>query len=257
MNAVGERKLSAVETRRQQRVKAALPILYREHPDAKCSLDFSNPLELIVATILSAQCTDERVNVVTKSLFTKYRSAADYANASQAELEKDIQSTGFFRNKARNIIAMAKSLVERHAGDVPRTMEELVALAGVGRKTANVVLGNAFGINAGITVDTHVTRLSNRLGWTSHKSDAVKIEADLMRIVPREEWTMISHLLIHHGRRVCDARKPKCESCALLDLCPTGPTLIAAAEKKVAKKVTPRRTSRRAGRSGPGRASSR
>jgi endonuclease III len=180
-----------------------------------------NPLELLVATILSAQCTDERVNIVTRALFRKYRSAADYAAISQEELERDIQSTGFYRNKAKAIRGMAGSLLERHGGEVPRTMEELVGLAGVGRKTANVVLGNAFGENVGVVVDTHVARVSGRLGLTKH-ADAVKIERDLMEVVPREEWTLWSHLLIYHGRAVCRARGPKCEGCVVLGWCPAG-----------------------------------
>lgn len=220
---------------RRERVAVVLPILKRLYPDAKCSLDFSTPLELLVATILSAQCTDARVNVVTKELFRRFRTAADYANVAQSELEGYIRSTGFYRNKAKAIIAMAKDLVSHHGGEVPRTMEQLHALAGVGRKTANVVLGNAFGIDEGVTVDTHVTRLSNRLGLTRHKSDAVKIEADLMQVVPREDWTLWSHLLIHHGRAVCDARNPRCDRCELFKVCPSGPKLMAAAEKKAAR----------------------
>ncbi len=216
---------------RRKRVAAILPILKKTYPDAKCSLTHSNPLELIVATILSAQCTDERVNIVTRELFRKYRTAEDYARVPQVELEKDIQSTGFYRNKAKAIRAMAQSLIDKHGGQVPKTMEELVALAGVGRKTANVVLGNAFGINVGVVVDTHVTRLANRLGLTSHASDAVKIEQDLMQIVPQEEWTLWSHLLIHHGRAICTARNPKCEMCPIFDHCPTGPQIIEQREK--------------------------
>jgi len=214
---------------RRDRVAELLPILRERYPDVRCSLDFASPLELIVATILSAQCTDERVNLVTKKLFAKYRTAADYANAPEGELERDIQSTGFYRNKAKSLRAMAAALVERHGGEVPRTMEELTALAGVGRKTANVVLGNAFGLAEGVTVDTHVTRLSNRLGLTKHLSDAVKIERDLIDVVPREDWTQFSHLLIWHGRAVCTARKPRCQECPLLSLCPTGAKLVSTA----------------------------
>src|SRR5687768_13297335 len=210
---------------RQARVAAVLPLLKRTYPHAKCSLDFRNPLELIVATILSAQCTDERVNVVTKGLFRKYRSAGDYAKVPQETLEKDIQSTGFFRNKAKSLRGMGQALVERHKGQVPDTMEELTELSGVGRKTANVVLGNAFGKSVGVVVDTHVARLSNRLGLTKH-ADPVKIEQDLMEIVPREEWTLFSHLLIHHGREICTARNPKCERCPLLPHCPAGQLFI-------------------------------
>jgi endonuclease-3 len=217
---------------RQTRVAAVLPILKKTYPDAKCSLDFRNPLELIVATILSAQCTDERVNIVTKDLFRKYKSAADYAKVPQEPLEKDIQSTGFFRNKAKSLRGMGQALVERHGGKVPDTMDDLVDLPGVGRKTANVVLGNAFDKNVGVTVDTHVTRVSNRLGLTDHLVDAVKIEHDLMQVVPRDEWTMWSHLLIHHGRAICQARKPKCEQCPLLPHCPAGPKFIAGEKAK-------------------------
>jgi endonuclease III len=222
---------ATLETRRK-RVAAILPILKRTYPDAKCSLDHSNPLELLVATILSAQCTDERVNIVTKSLFKKYRGAKDYANAAPEELEKDIQSTGFYRNKAKSLRNMAAALVEEHGGKVPATMEELTHLAGVGRKTANVVLGNAFDQNVGVVVDTHVTRVSNRLGLTSHAIDAVKIEQDLIQIVPQNQWTLWSHLLIHHGRQICQARKPKCTHCPILDYCPAGPKFIRAEQKK-------------------------
>lgn len=214
---------------RKQRVAAILPILKRTYPDAKCSLDHRSPLELIVATILSAQCTDDRVNIVTKTLFKKYKSAKDYAGAKPEVLEKDIQSTGFYRNKAKSIRAMAASLIERHGGKVPDTMEALTDLAGVGRKTANVVLGNAFDKNVGVVVDTHVTRLSNRLGLTSHAIDAVKIEHDLIPIVPKSDWTLWSHLLIAHGRKICQARKPKCEICPIFDHCPSGPKLLRSA----------------------------
>lgn len=217
---------------RRARMAAILPALKRLYPDARCSLDHRSPLELLVATILSAQCTDVRVNLVTKDLFRKYRSAADYARANPTELEKDIQSTGFYRNKAKSIIAMARSLVDQHGGQVPDTMEALTHLAGVGRKTANVVLGNAFGKNEGIVVDTHVTRLANRLGLTDHKSDAVKIEHDLMQIVPREDWTIFSHLLIYHGRKVCSARRPRCEQCELMRWCPSGPKFMKSAAKQ-------------------------
>jgi endonuclease-3 len=219
---------------RRERVAQVLPILKATYPDAKCSLDFRTPLELIVATILSAQCTDERVNLVTKTLFRKYRTAAAYAKVPQEELERDVQSTGFYRNKARSLRAMASALVERHGGEVPRSMEELTQLAGVGRKTANVVLGNAFGQNVGVTVDTHVTRVANRLGLTDHAVDAVKIEQDLVKVVPQDEWTLWSHLLIHHGRAICQARKPRCEACPLLAHCPAGPKFIAAEAKATA-----------------------
>jgi endonuclease-3 len=211
---------------RRRRVKEILPILKRTYPDAKCTLDYRTPLQLLVATILSAQCTDERVNLVTKELFKKYKSAADFANSPDGELEKDIQSTGFFRNKAKNIRAMAASLVEEHGGRIPQTMEELTSLAGVGRKTANVVLGNAFGQNVGVVVDTHVARLSQRLDLTDH-SEPEKIERDLMDLVPREQWTLWSHLLIHHGRAICQARRPECGKCAIFNQCPTGPKIMA------------------------------
>jgi endonuclease-3 len=217
---------------RRERVAAILPILKRTYPDAKCSLDYTSPLQLLVATILSAQSTDVRVNLVTKDLFKKYRTAEDYARAPQERLENDIQSTGFYRNKARALRAMAVALVERHGGKVPQTMEELTALAGVGRKTANVVLGNAFCQNVGIVVDTHVTRVANRLGLTDHKIDAAKIEQDLMQVVPQQEWTLFSHLLIFHGRAICQARKPRCGECPIFSHCPAGPKFIAAEAKK-------------------------
>jgi endonuclease III len=219
-------KLSRKIEKRRERVQKVLPLLKKLYPGAKCSLDHHSPLELLVATILSAQCTDERVNIVTKTLFKKYRTAKDYANVPQEELEKDIQSTGFYRNKSRSIRAMAQSLLQKHAGKVPETMEELVDLAGVGRKTANVVLGNAFNKNVGIVVDTHVTRVSNRLDLCDHESDAVKIELDLMQVVPEADWTLWSHLLIFHGREICQARKPKCEICPLLPHCPAGQQII-------------------------------
>jgi endonuclease-3 len=194
--------------------------LRRTYPNAHCELNFSNPLELLVATILSAQCTDKRVNLVTAELFKQYRSAADFADADLAELEQAIKTTGFFRNKAKNIKACCAALVEKHGGEVPRTMEELTALGGVGRKTANVVLGNAFGINVGVVVDTHTSRLSQRLGLTKQQ-DPEKIEQDLMPLVPREQWTLFSHWLIWHGRRRCDARKPDCAGCEIAKLCPS------------------------------------
>jgi endonuclease III len=219
-------RLSAKFRVRSERVAAVLPILKRTYPDAHCRLDHTSPLQLLVATILSAQCTDDRVNIVTRDLFARYRRAADYARAPQERIEKAIQSAGFFRNKAKAIRGMAAALVERHGGQVPQTMEELTALPGVGRKTANVVLGNAFNQNAGIVVDTHVTRVANRLGLTDHASDAVKIERDLMPLVPREDWCLWSHLLIFHGRAVCAARNPKCESCPILEDCPFGKKFI-------------------------------
>ncbi len=219
------RPISKKIQQRLARVAAILPILKKNYPDARCSLDFNTPLQLIVATILSAQCTDDRVNIVTKSLFKKYKSAKDLAAAPIHDLERDIQSTGFFRNKAKSLKAMAQSLIDQHHGEVPKTMQDLVLLAGVGRKTANVVLGNAFGIDVGIVVDTHVTRLSQRLGLTHH-TDAVKIEQDLIPLVPLKDWTLWPHLLISHGRKVCQARKPNCPNCPLLEHCPSGPKLI-------------------------------
>jgi endonuclease-3 len=204
---------------RAARTRKIIAGLQRAYPDAHCELNFSNPLELLIATILSAQCTDKRVNLVTAELFKKYRRAADYATAPVAELEEAIKTTGFFRNKAKNIKACCAALVERHGGEVPRTMEALHALDGVGRKTANVVLGNAFNSNEGIVVDTHVTRLATRLGLTK-QTDAVKIEQELMPLVPREHWTLFSHWLIWHGRRRCDARKPDCAACEIATLCP-------------------------------------
>jgi endonuclease III len=194
--------------------------LKAEYPDARTELDWSNPLELLVATILSAQTTDVQVNRVTEGLFAKYRKAEDYADAAPEELAEDIRPTGFYRNKARSLQGMAHALVEEHGGEVPRTMTELVALPGVGRKTANVVLGNAFGANEGIVVDTHVRRVSGRLGLTRNQ-DPVKIEQDLMGSVPEEDWTIFSHLLILHGRRTCKARKPDCPNCILNDICPS------------------------------------
>lgn len=190
-----------------------------QYPDAHCELNHQEPLQLLVATILSAQCTDVRVNKVTQDLFKKYKTAKDYAEADPDEFQEDIRSTGFFRNKTKSILSMAEDLVEKHGGEVPDTMEELVALPGVGRKTANVVLGNAFGKNEGVVVDTHVTRISNKLKLTN-KNDAVKIEQDLVKLVPREDWALFSHLLIWHGRDICPARRPKCEICPLNSLCP-------------------------------------
>jgi endonuclease-3 len=210
------RETAAAKAARAKKIIAALR---RTYPGAHCELNHSSPLELLVATILSAQCTDKRVNLVTAELFKKYPSAKDFADAPPGDIEKAIQSTGFFRNKAKNIQACCRKLVEHYHGEVPRTMEELVALDGVGRKTANVVLGNAFGINVGVVVDTHVTRLSNRLGLT-RQTDAEKIEQELMKLVPQTDWAVFSHWLIWHGRRRCDARKPDCVACEILDLCP-------------------------------------
>ncbi|MFI5310811.1 MAG: endonuclease III [Gemmatimonadales bacterium] len=190
------------------------------YPDAHCELDHRDPLQLAVATILSAQCTDKRVNLVTPAVFARFPDARSLAAAETTELEEIIRSTGFYHNKAKSIIGMAKALVERHHGQVPRTMAELVVLPGIGRKTANVILGNAFGINEGVVVDTHVARLSARLGLTK-ETDPVKIELTLMQLLARESWTLFSHLLIWHGRRVCDARKPRCAECGLRDICPS------------------------------------
>jgi len=208
------------------RAREIVARLRAQYPDARCSLNFRNPLELLVATILSAQCTDERVNQVTERLFTKYRSAADYAAAPPDELEQDIKQTGFYRNKAKHLREAGAQLVARFGGEVPRTMEELITLPGVARKTANVVLGNAYGIVEGVVVDTHVARVSQRLGLTSSE-DPAKIEQDLMAVLPREDWLDFSHLLIYHGRAVCQARKPRCAECTLADLCPTGRAILA------------------------------
>jgi len=204
---------------RQERVEALIEAFGKVYPEAHCELNFSNPLELLVATILSAQCTDKRVNIVTETLFKKYRSAQDFADANISELEQDIRTAGFYKNKARNILSACRDIVEKHGSAVPRTMEELLQLGGVGRKTANVVLGNAFDINVGVVVDTHVGRLSHRLGLTTHRAPE-KIEADLMKLVPQPQWTLFSHLLIWHGRRRCFARKPDCGNCEVLKLCP-------------------------------------
>jgi endonuclease III len=207
-------------TKKQERALEIVSRLKRMYPKAKCSLDFTNPFELLIATILSAQSTDVRVNIVTKSLFRKYPGPAEFANASQPEMEKDVRQTGFFRNKAKAVIGVGKAIMERHAGEVPGTMEELTALPGVGRKTANVVLSNALKTPVGIVVDTHVTRVSGRLGLTSN-SEAEKIEQDLMLLIPKKEWTSFSHRLIDHGRAICIARKPKCSECRLNELCPS------------------------------------
>lgn len=194
--------------------------LEREYPDAHCELDFETPLQLLVATILSAQCTDKRVNMVTPELFRTYPDAKSLSEADTAQLEDIIKSTGFFRNKTKSLLGMSGAVTERHGGTVPNTMEELVKLPGVGRKTANVVLGNAFGINVGVVVDTHVGRLSVRLGLTN-ETDPVKVEQALMPLFPQDKWTLVSHLLIFHGRRICIARAPKCASCVLADICPS------------------------------------
>ncbi len=214
------RRRAETSTERRARTRSIIARLRREFPDAKCALDHTSPLELLVATILSAQCTDVRVNLVTPTLFAKYRRAIDYAAADPGVFQQEIQSTGFFRNKTKSILGMAQALIERHGGQVPETMQELVALPGVGRKTANVVLGNAFGSNEGIVVDTHVQRISGLLKLTKEKTPE-KIERDLMPLVPRERWTIFSHLLILHGRKTCIARRPKCEQCGINSLCPS------------------------------------
>jgi endonuclease-3 len=208
--------------------------LTNAYPDARVELDFTNPFELLIATILAAQSTDARVNIVTKGLFRKYPNPQAFASASQVEMEVDVKQTGFFRNKAKAVIACSQAIVERHGGEVPRTMDELTALPGVGRKTANVVLGNAMNIEAGIIVDTHVTRLSGRLGFTKH-ADPVDIEQDLMKIVPKGEWTKFANRLILHGRRVCIARKPQCPECVLNDICPSAELGAATKPKRPAR----------------------
>jgi endonuclease-3 len=208
----------ATTARAQRQAVEVVRRLRRAYPDAECSLVHDSPLELLVATILSAQCTDERVNLVTKELFRNYRSAADFAAAPLADLEQAVKSTGFFRNKAKNIKACCQALVDEHRGQVPRELDQLVKLPGVGRKTGNVVLGTAYGIASGVVVDTHVGRISRRLGLTKH-DDPVKVERDLMEQTPEKEWVALSHRMIQHGRRVCLARKPKCDECTLADVC--------------------------------------
>ena len=202
--------------------------LKKAHPDAHCELDHSTPLQLLVATILSAQCTDKRVNMVTPQLFQTYPSAQALADAQQEKLEGEIKSTGFFRNKAKSLIGLGKALATRHDGNVPDAMESLVQLPGVGRKTANVILGNAFRKNEGVVVETHVARLSLRLGLTK-QTDPIKVEEDLMLLFPRDEWAQLAHALIFHGRRICDARSPKCEVCTLNDICPSSKAVAPAA----------------------------
>ena len=210
---------------RAERAATVCKILARTYPDAHCELDYTNPLELLIATILSAQCTDKRVNIVTKELFRVCRSAEDYVALPQEQLEDLVKTAGFYRSKAKNIKACCKDLVEKHGGEVPRTMDALTALAGVGRKTANVVLGNAFDINVGVVVDTHVQRLSNRLGLTKN-TDPVKIEQDLIKLIPQDQWTLFSHWLIWHGRRRCYARKPDCPGCELKEICPSAGKVV-------------------------------
>ncbi|MEI6035918.1 MAG: endonuclease III [Verrucomicrobiae bacterium] len=215
---------------RQNRAGALLDRLPKIYPDARCALEFSSPLELLVATILSAQCTDRRVNLVTRALFLRCRNPEDYASIPQDELEGIIHSAGFFRSKSKSIRAMASELILKHSGRVPRTLAELTALPGVGRKTANVVLGNAFGLCEGVAVDTHVARLSQRLGLTKF-SDPTRIERDLMKLFPMEHWAGLSHWLISHGRQRCAARRPDCAACQLRDICPSAnPTWTANAQ---------------------------
>jgi endonuclease-3 len=205
---------------KKKRTAEIIKRLKKAYPDAHCALNHTNPFELLIATILSAQCTDVQVNIVTANLFRKYRGPRDFINVSQEELEHDIRSIGFFRSKAKNIQAASKRLLEVYGGEVPRTMEDVTSLAGAGRKTANVVLGNAFGIASGVVVDTHVSRLSQRLGITEQKTPE-KIEKDLAKLVPKNDWVMFSHWLIFHGRQVCKARKPLCTECVLADICPS------------------------------------
>jgi endonuclease III len=212
-----------------ERIGPILDLLDEAYPVAECALHHKNPLELLVATILSAQCTDERVNQVTKELFRKYRTAGDYAQADPAVLEQEIRPTGFFRNKTKSLIGMGKALTERFGGKVPRTMEELLSVPGAARKTSNVVLGTAYGIASGVVVDTHVSRISQRLGLTRHE-DPVRIEADLMKLLPEERWIGFSHQVIHHGRRICTARSPDCPHCPLSELCPSAEVAVEAGE---------------------------
>ena len=207
-------------TELKQRVRKIIHLLKRAYPDAKCSLEHSNAFELLIATILSAQCTDARVNIVTQDLFRKYRKPQDYLKVAPKELEQDIRTTGFFRNKTKSIQGTAKVLTEQYGGKVPQTMEQLLELPGVARKTANVVLGNAFGISAGVVVDTHVTRLSHRLDLSAQKT-AEKIEEDLIAIVPKKDWVIFPHLMIAHGRAICKARNPLCAECVVEKLCPS------------------------------------
>jgi endonuclease-3 len=204
---------------KKKRTAEIIKRLKKEYPDARCALNHANAFELLIATILSAQCTDVRVNIVTAELFRKYRTPQDYLQVSQEELEQDIRSTGFFRNKAKNIQAACEKIIENFGGEIPNTMDEILTLNGVARKTANVVLGNAFGIASGVVVDTHVSRLAQRLGLTE-KTTPEKIEQDLAELVPKKDWIMFPHWLIWHGRKICQARKPKCEECVLENICP-------------------------------------
>ncbi len=214
--AVARRESAASRKARAERIAGRLAVAY---PTARCSLDFASPFQLLLATILSAQCTDKRVNAVTGPLFRRWAEPADFAAARQRDVEEMIRTTGFFRAKAKSLIGCCRALVERHGGEVPRSLAALVTLPGVGRKTANVVLGSAFGEASGVVVDTHVGRISRRLGLTRH-ADAVKAERDLVAVIPRDQWIAYSHRLIEHGRTICTARKPRCETCPLADLCP-------------------------------------
>jgi endonuclease-3 len=215
-----KKRVSMKAVEKPEHLGSILRVLAKHYPDAECALLHKNPFELLISTILSAQCTDARVNMVTAELFKKYRGPKDYTLVPQEELEEDIRSTGFFRNKAKNIQACCAELLEKYDGKVPATMEELSALAGVGRKTANVVLGNAFGKPAGVVVDTHVSRISNKLGLTTTR-DPIKAERELNQIIPRKEWVMYPHRMIHFGRAICNARSPKCDECPLYKYCPT------------------------------------
>src|SRR5215203_2582908 len=222
-NAAAKRPAQRKKKKGAELKSHALEILARlkkEYPDAHCELDFDTPLQLLIATILSAQCTDKRVNMVTPDLFNKYPDAESLSKADQTELEELIKSTGFFRNKTKSLLGMSSAVTQNHSGEVPHTMEELVKLPGVGRKTANVILGNAFNLNEGVVVDTHVGRLSTRLGLTT-ETDPVKVEQELMKLFTQDRWTMLAHLLIFHGRRVCDAKKPRCGECTLAEICPS------------------------------------
>ncbi len=222
----------------RERVSELLERFRRAYPDARCELDFKNPLQLLIATILSAQCTDKRVNLVTPALFRKYKRAADFASSKPEELENEIRSTGFFRSKSKSIRAACTAIASAHGGKVPPRMEDLVALPGVGRKTANVVLGNAFAKDEGVVVDTHVMRVSQRLKLTRHP-DPESIERALMKLLPRERWTIWSHYLIFHGRRRCFARKPDCRRCEVLDLCPSGRIFIRKGQARAAEPAAP------------------
>jgi len=220
MPAAAKRRRARSAKPSPERAREIYDRLATHYPDAHCALDFKSPFQLLIATILSAQCTDKRVNMVTPALFKRYRTPAALAVAKPEELEEMIKSTGFFRNKTKSLLGMSNAVADQHGGRIPDTMDELVKLPGVGRKTANVVLGNAYDKNEGVVVDTHVGRVSKRLGLT-RQTDPVKVEQDLMKLFPKDRWTMLSHLLIEHGRRICEARRPKCESCFLSDICPS------------------------------------